>query len=112
MLVQIYENQEYFRNLYIKLSDLYVDKYGEAERFNILRFADRVPQPVLFVYGAIELQLTMFAGLPELLKQVRAQSTSTEVTVIDGADHNYAKREGQLGESVVSWLGTCAVQEA
>ena len=81
----------------------YVDKYGPAERFNILSFAHRVAPPVHFVFGSIEIRSTMFAGLPDLVRQARDRRP-TEVSVVEGADHNYRNREAQLGQAVIQWL--------
>lgn len=82
----------------------YIDKYGEAEQFNILRFIDDVEQPVLFVYGAIELGSAMFAGLPDLVTQIRPEHLATTVQIVDGGNHNYHKRETELSSLVIHWV--------
>ena len=82
----------------------YVDKYGEAEQFNILRFISDVEQPVLFVYGAIELGSAMFAGLPDLVTQLRPEHLATTVQIIEGGNHNYHKRETELSAVVSGWV--------
>ncbi|MCI0361201.1 MAG: alpha/beta fold hydrolase [Planctomycetaceae bacterium] len=83
----------------------YLDKYGPAERYNILRFAAEVPCPALFTYGSKELAGggIAFAELPEALMSLPI-STSRSVTVIDGADHAYAGVAEELAAAVVRWL--------
>ena len=85
----------------------YVDKYGPAERYNILKFADQLPCPALFTYGSKELDQggIAFAGLPDAL-QALSGSDRRQIAVIDGADHMYSGVADKLASTITSWLNT------
>ena len=83
----------------------YVDKYGPAERYNVLNFAAAVRCPALYTFGAIELERnTAFAGLPELLGAQAAQGADLKVAVIAGADHFYSAAYSELADRLEFWL--------
>ncbi len=85
----------------------YIDKYGPAERYNILRFAANLPCPALFTYGSKELSHggIAFAGLPEALLEL-PHSHRRSVVVIDGADHVYSGTSEMLAAAIAGWLPT------
>jgi pimeloyl-ACP methyl ester carboxylesterase len=85
----------------------YIDKYGPAERYNLLKFAADVACPSLFTYGSKELAGggIAFAGLPELLMAL-PNSDRRAIKVIDGADHVYTGVASQLAEEATGWLRT------
>jgi pimeloyl-ACP methyl ester carboxylesterase len=68
----------------------YIDKYGRAERYNILRFAAELPCAAHFIYGSKELNEggIAFAGLPEALMSL-PNAAMRSVAVVEGADHFY-----------------------
>ena len=83
----------------------YVDKYGPAERYNILKHVGRVACPILFTFGTIELRRgPAFQGLPEELNDLGAHKTDLKVAVIAGADHFYTAARGELAGQIESWL--------
>jgi pimeloyl-ACP methyl ester carboxylesterase len=84
----------------------YIDKYGPAERYNILDFAGRVAVPALFTYGSKELESggIAFAGLPEALAQLPDKRGSLTVEVIAGADHNYTGCGASLAATMSRWI--------
>jgi hypothetical protein len=88
----------------------FVDKYGPGEHYNILKFVDRVACPLLFTYGAVELAEggEAFAGLPELLAEAKGTNQRLDVEIVEGANHNYSDRHGQLGEVLLRWLYSLA----
>jgi alpha/beta superfamily hydrolase len=83
----------------------YIDKYGPAERYNILNFVAALPCPALFVYGGKELTTggIAFAGLPDILNSM-AGTERRSVAVIDGADHVYTATSERLASEVTKWL--------
>jgi pimeloyl-ACP methyl ester carboxylesterase len=87
-------------------ANAYIDKYGPAERYNILKFAEELPCPALFSYGSKELDQggIAFAGLPEALLSLAGRS-ARQVVVIDGADHIYTGLGDRLAAAIVGWLG-------
>ncbi len=83
----------------------YIDKYGPAERYNILKFAHQVPCPALFVYGTKELDQggIAFAGLPDALMSLPSADRRHVITIA-GADHFYAGLAEQLADQIATWL--------
>jgi pimeloyl-ACP methyl ester carboxylesterase len=82
----------------------YIDKYGPAERYNILKFAGDVSCPALFVYGGKELDQggVPFAGLPNALRSL-PNAERRDVRVIAGADHVYTGVAPQLANEIATW---------
>ena len=83
----------------------YIDKYGPAERYNVLNFAGRLSCPALFTYGSKELETSIaFAGMPEALRSLA--HPSLEVVVIEGADHNYSGVAESLAGAMAKWIAS------
>jgi len=84
----------------------YVDKYGPADRYDVLKSADRLPCPTLFTFGSVELERggVAFAGLPELLAALPRQEPPLDIVTIPAADHLYSNAHKALAEEVVGWL--------
>jgi pimeloyl-ACP methyl ester carboxylesterase len=84
----------------------YIDKYGPAERYNILKFAGCVTVPALFIYGSKELESggIAFAGLPEALGKLPEKRAALNVEVVEGADHNYTGRGESLAAVMSGWI--------
>jgi pimeloyl-ACP methyl ester carboxylesterase len=85
----------------------YIDKYGAAERYNILKFTANLPCPALFTYGSKELDSggIAFVGMDGALRSLSSLHERS-VEVIDGADHVYIGVAGRLAASVIGWLRT------
>jgi pimeloyl-ACP methyl ester carboxylesterase len=83
----------------------YIDKYGPAERYNILRFADKVSCPAVYLYGGKELTHggIAFAGMPEALGAL-PHAEHRDVAIVEGADHFYAGLAEQLTDQIEQWL--------
>ncbi|HEY2415792.1 MAG TPA: alpha/beta fold hydrolase [Pirellulaceae bacterium] len=83
----------------------YIDKYGPAERYNILKFAADLPCPALFAYGGKELTSggIPFAGVPEALQSLHSAERRS-IEVIDRADHVYTGVSAKLADTVATWL--------
>jgi pimeloyl-ACP methyl ester carboxylesterase len=83
----------------------YIDKYGPAERYNLLNFAPRVACPALYTFGTLELaNNTAFQGLPERLEAQAAQGANLKVAAITGADHFYSGVHSELADRLEFWL--------
>lgn len=83
----------------------YVEKYGPAERYNIVNYVPQLPCPALFVYGGKELSAgPSFAGMPDTLRSLPGQSPR-KVVVVPDADHNYTGVYDALSAEIRSWLG-------
>jgi pimeloyl-ACP methyl ester carboxylesterase len=85
----------------------YIDKYGPAERYNILKFAADLPCPALFTYGGKELAGggIPFAGMPDALMAL-PNADRRSVAVIEGADHVYTGVADRLADHIVAWLAS------
>jgi dienelactone hydrolase len=82
----------------------YVDKYGPAERYNILRYLGRIGCAALVTFGALELlDAAAFRGLPEAIGALSADSP-LETAIIAGANHLYAGTLGALEARIEAWL--------
>lgn len=87
----------------------YVDKYGPAERYNLLKFASRVPCPALYTFGSLEVQQNAaFQGLPDQLEAQAAQGARLQVAVITGGDHFYSAVYAELADRLEFWLRRAA----
>jgi dienelactone hydrolase len=84
----------------------YIDKYGPAERYNIIRFASRVRSAMLFTYGGKELASggIAFAGVPEALAGLPQEGQRLAVATIPAADHNYTGKHAELAAVMTRWL--------
>lgn len=84
----------------------YIDKYGPAERYNILNFSARISPPVLFVFGERELATggIAFSGLPEALAALPDQSQRFSIEVVPDADHVYTGTADKLAGVVERWV--------
>jgi pimeloyl-ACP methyl ester carboxylesterase len=83
----------------------YVEKYGPAERYNIVDYVPQLTCPALFVYGSKELEgPPSFAGMPETLRGLPGDSPR-QVVVVQDADHNYTGVYRELGAEIARWVG-------
>jgi pimeloyl-ACP methyl ester carboxylesterase len=83
----------------------FIDKYGPAERYNILRFVHELSCPALFAYGSKELEQgeIPFAGMPDALRSGPG-ADRREIVVVDGADHLYSGVTDQLAGAICAWM--------
>lgn len=86
----------------------YVDKYGREERYNIIKFADRLTCPTMFIYGQKELEHggVAFAGVPDALAGLSPSCGPFEIATIPEADHSYSGTYDTLSGRMVDWLKT------
>lgn len=88
----------------------FVDKYGPAERYNVLNFATRLNCPTLFTFGTLELaQGVAFRGLPEALMELAKSNARLQTAIIAGADHLYQGVQTDLFARLESWLRRTAI---
>ena len=84
----------------------YVEKYGPAERYNLLRFVHQLACPALFTYGGQDLETggVAFAGMPEALRATARPNQPLDIITIAAADHMYTGQVESLATEVVGWL--------
>lgn len=85
----------------------FLDKYGPEERYNFLRFSERLATPTCFVYGGEELAAgsSSFEHITEEIHAATWGSDGPTVRIIPDANHFYVGRIAAL-EQVV--LEACA----
>ena len=90
---------------YVVSAGGYLEKYGPAEQYNILKLLPQVRCPTLVTYGSVEVEREVaFQGLPDAVMQLSPTGERVRTAVIDGADHIYTGRTEQLGRVVENWL--------
>jgi hypothetical protein len=84
----------------------YIDKYGPAERYDMLSYAHRAPCRVLFIYGEQELQNggPAFVGLPDALASLPREHAPFEFFTIAEANHFYVGVTDKLADKIAAWL--------
>lgn len=83
----------------------YLDKYGPAEKFNWMRFIDKVTIPTLLMFGAKELSDdSAFAGVSEELEQLKLGWNSLTIETIADADHFYTSKFAEADDVIMRWL--------
>ena len=89
----------------------FVDKYGPANRYDILAGLKRIDIESLIVFGEKELTTFngAFYGLPESIQAIE-RKPPIAVTTIAGADHFYTDKLAPLTEAVIGWLGNDAMR--
>ncbi len=92
----------------------YLEKYGPAERYNLLEFANQLPCPALFTYGELEIESgsVSFTGLPEALQGLPRRPKPLETITVAGANHLYEGCLGPLAGKILDWLARRLDREA
>lgn len=88
----------------------YIEKYGPAERYNIIPLIQRLNCPTLFTYGQLELESgsLSFAGVPDAIRAATQPNQNVTIREIPEADHNYLRATSTLGQAIISWLSSPA----
>lgn len=90
---------------YIVTAAGYVDKYGPAARYDLLKLVQHVACPLLFTFGTVEVQQGMaFRGVPEALAELPGYRNRFDVRLVAGADHIYSGCQSELAAGIKSWL--------
>jgi hypothetical protein len=90
---------------YVITASGYLDKYGPAENYNLLKLVDRLPVPTLFTFGSSEVQQGIaFRGFPDALEEARGAGARLKTAVIAGGDHHYTGVQGDLLNAIERWL--------
>jgi pimeloyl-ACP methyl ester carboxylesterase len=90
----------------------FLDKYGPAERYDILKHLPKVKTPLLVTIGGEEgiyedrPDRFAFGGLAEQVSALAAGLSSVTFEPVPGADHVYTNRTNELWAVVERWLTT------
>jgi pimeloyl-ACP methyl ester carboxylesterase len=83
----------------------YVDKYGPDARYDYFEHLPNVRKPLLLTLGSLEAGDVSFAPLAQEGPSFNARWPMVDYRLVEGADHSYASRTGELWSAVSSWLG-------
>ncbi len=90
---------------YVISAEGFVDKYGPAQRYDLLSLVEKVACPTLYTYGTAELDRSVaFRGMPELLEAAAERGANLKVAVVAGADHVYSGCYAELAARIEAWL--------
>lgn len=95
---------------FVMTARVYVDKYGPAERYDVLQHLPNVKTPLLVTIGGEEgiypdrPDRFAFGGLAEQVATLARDLPNVTFELIPGADHAYANRTEQLWAAVERWL--------
>lgn len=83
----------------------YLDKYGPAERYNLVRLLPRVAVATLLTFGGLEVRANIaFQGLPDEIERLPAGPAPRRVNLVAEADHFYSGARAELGSQIARWL--------
>ena len=88
----------------------YVDKYGPADRYDIIRHLRNTRLPILVTIGSEEdiglasPEFFAFGGLTQVLQGLSRELAQLSFELIQGADHMYTTRAVELWAAIYSWL--------
>ena len=83
----------------------FADKYGEEEKYNILKFIQRVNVPLTITFGQLEVNSTnpAFASLDHDLIDLLGEDSAQTVRVFNDTDHHYSGKQVELAEYLLHW---------
>ena len=83
----------------------FLDKYGPADSYDLIKLLPQVPCPALYVLGTQSpTQSIGFAGLIETLSVLTRDNSHIQLSLVDGANINYSELEYTPFERVMKWL--------
>ena len=89
----------------ILAAEVFIEKYGPEERFNILNYLPNVRVPLLVMIGTEEAQTMMgFRGLPLEVERLTGELDHLTFESIPGADHAYTHQREYVWGVVSRWL--------
>ena len=89
----------------ILAAEVFIEKYGPEERYNILKHLSNVQVPLLVMIGTEEAQTMMgFRGLPPEVERLAGELDYLTFESIPGADHAYTHQREYVWSVVSRWL--------
>ncbi len=87
-------------------AEVYIQKYGPEEKYNILNHIPQVQVPLLIMIGTQEAQTMMaFKGLPEEVGKMAEELRNLTIESIPGSDHVYTHQREYVWNVVSRWIG-------
>lgn len=89
-------------------SATYIDKYGPADRYDILKCVAKINSPTHFVFGEIELRHggVSFHNLPKQIADRATSESAVSVSTVTGANHMYSGKRTELANEVVEFANS------
>lgn len=91
--------------------DTFLDKYGDQEKYNVLRLLPRVGKPTLVTFGEKEVRSSnpAFEDLDHQLRPMmneggNAATKRFDMEVLPESDHYYSGMQRELARRVLEWL--------
>ena len=86
-------------------SEVFIDKYGPEDKYDILKYLPDVRAPLLVMIGTEEAQTMMaFKGLPPKMDKLAGELEHLTFEFIPGADHAYTHKREYVWGVVSRWL--------
>jgi hypothetical protein len=86
-------------------AEVFIDKYGPDERYDVLSYLPKVQVPLLVMIGTEEAQtMIAFEGMPLLVEQLATTQANLTFASIPGADHAYTHQRAEVSNVVRQWL--------
>ncbi len=87
-------------------ADAYLDKYGPGDRYDIVKYVNRLQPPSLLMFGERELADggPAFSGVPTALRGLPKLPSSIDFLELAEADHFYTGVRNEAAESISEWM--------
>lgn len=84
----------------------FVDKYGEEERYNVLKFLPDIAMPTHLIFGQLEVQSDnpAFEKLDKRAAEAIGTHSRVALEVIPDADHYYSGVQSELAHAMLAWI--------
>lgn len=84
----------------------FVDKYGAAENYNILKYLDKIETPLLLTFGEAELRSgnPAFQDLDHRVQPLIQNKSNIELRLFADGDHFYSGLQTEFAKAIVNWL--------
>ncbi|MEM7456633.1 MAG: hypothetical protein AAF456_19970, partial [Planctomycetota bacterium] len=86
-------------------ADAYLEKYGEANRYDWISFSDSIKVPTLLMFGEKELdENSAFDGMRDVVTDLATRMPNYTLNIVDGADHFYSFQYKLVRLAVEGWI--------
>lgn len=89
----------------------FVDKYGPADRYDILKHLPNVPAQILVTVGSLERQLS-FRGHRTELPALASKQRNLRFVMVEGADHQYTGVVDSLRDAALGFIRSAGATAA
>ena len=91
-------------------AEVFIEKYGPEEKYNILNYIPLVEVPLLITIGSCEAQANMaFNGLSEEVGKLAQEFHDVTFESIPGGDHSYTHQREYVWNIISQWMGNLSL---